>query len=62
MTRVVRLLAEGTIEESIVAMQQRKLAALGSPSNATELPVQDVDASMLVRLINDHPKTDEAKT
>jgi hypothetical protein len=58
-TRVVRLLAEGTIEASILKYQQRKLTAGGGSGSGIEedslLPQHGVDASTLATLMRDHP-------
>lgn len=56
-TRVVRLLAEDTIEASILKYQQRKLTAGGAASADEDsvLPQQDVDATTLATLMRDHP-------
>ena len=56
-TRVVRLLAEDTIEASILKYQQRKLTAGGGSSVEEDslLPQHNVDASTLATLMRDHP-------
>lgn len=58
MTRVVRLLAEGTIEEAIVALQKRKLEAGWHQANAAVVSRHELDASVLITLINEHPKSE----
>ena len=55
-TRVVRLLAEGTVESAILKMQDRKMAnqATEEPEGAI-LGQSEVDAGTLVHIVNDHP-------
>ncbi len=55
-TRVVRLLAEGTVEAAILKMQERKMAS--GPAQEPEGPIlgqSEVDAGTLVNIMNDHP-------
>ena len=55
-TRVVRLLAEDTIESSILKYQQGKLNAGGGVSEEESLLLaHDVDASTLAMLMREHP-------
>ena len=56
-TRVVRLLAEGTLEAAILKMQQRKMASQqpGEGADALTLAEAEVDAGTLVSIISDHP-------
>lgn len=62
-TRVVRLLADDTIEASIIKYQQRKLAAgSANPDDDLPLPQHDVDATTLATLMSDHPPPPSAAT
>ena len=55
-TKVVRLLAEGTVEAAILKMQERKLASAAPEEPETAILGQsEVDASTLVNIMNDHP-------
>ena len=55
-TKVVRLLAEGTVEAAILKMQERKLASKAPEEPETAILGQsEVDASTLVNIMNDHP-------
>ena len=55
-TKVVRLLAEGTVEAAILKMQERKLATKTAEEPETAILGQsEVDASTLVNIMNDHP-------
>ena len=55
-TKVVRLLAEGTVEAAILKMQERKMASGSAqePEGAI-LGQSEVDAGTLVNIMNDHP-------
>lgn len=56
MTQVVRLLAEGTIEASILKLQERKLSTGDDVEDDASLARNDVDASTLMGLMKDHPE------
>lgn len=55
-TRVIRLLAEGTIEESILAYQRKKLQTSGQGSSGTHLQSAELLAgNTLADLLAAHP-------
>jgi hypothetical protein len=56
----VRLLAEGTIEASILKLQDRKLSAGQTTNDDPDLLQNDVDATTLMTLMGDHPDTGTA--
>lgn len=57
-TKVVRLLAEGTVEAAILKMQSRKMAsgAANEEAEGAILGQSEVDAGTLVNIMADHPE------
>lgn len=55
-TRVVRLLAKGTIEEGILQEQERKMSA-----EAADATMADVDAGTLLSVLKGHVQVPEAE-
>ncbi|KAK9831775.1 hypothetical protein WJX74_008901 [Apatococcus lobatus] len=54
-TRVIRLLAEGTIEAAILSYQGRKLQEPASDDKAPATQLQELDPGALLSIINEHP-------
>ncbi|KAK9861722.1 hypothetical protein WJX84_002580 [Apatococcus fuscideae] len=54
-TRVIRFLAEGTIEAAVLDFQRRKMQQPGEEEEVAASHLQDLDPASILSLVNDHP-------